>query len=195
MVNFKKDIEFSCWMNPGADSTTDASANTVYLSRGILAEIASDSEGVIGCGGALDEAMFFGTVAEQIFAYGPRRKAFFVDAKLRSMMNSWSRVKLNTVVKDTKYGVTINEIDTGHGVLEVMSAGVFQEIYADADKGIGVALDLDRIVRKFIEGRDSMLETDIQTPGTDAKEGQYVSETGFSVRSIKHHRVVNNIGA
>lgn len=191
LANHKKDIEFSFWMNPGADSTTDASSNTVYLTRGILAELgATRTE---NCDSNLTEDSFFGEVCQNVFQYGPSRKTLFADGALRSKINSWSRVKQQTAPSMTKYGLNVQTLDTGHGFLDIIACGVYDNFLSDDDKGFGVVLDLSRIAYRFIEGRDSMLELDIQTPGTDAREGQYISECGISVRSLDHHRIINNI--
>jgi hypothetical protein len=193
MANHKKDIEFSFWLNPAADSTTDASSNTVYISRGILAEMGTDQ--TYNAQGALTEDVFFGPFAEMAFEFGPKRKAFFPDARLRSKINSWPRMKLQTESMKTVYGYNVKEIDTGHGIFEMHPCGVFDEFLDDSAKGVGAVLDLDRVRMKYLEGRDSKLEQDIQTRGKDAREGQYVSEVGISLYSIKHHAYLMGTGA
>lgn len=192
LVEHKKDIEFSFWLNAGADSSTDASSYTAYLTRGIIAELGSTY--TTDCEGGCDEDKFFGTVCEEIFEYGPRRKMAFVDAKFKSRFDSWSRVKQQTKPSETDYGINVTEIETGHGILEVAVCGVFDKFFSDANKGYMVVLDLDRVVYKYINKRDSKYEADVQTPGDDAKEGQFITECGLSLRSLAHHRIVKNIG-
>jgi len=191
LVEHKKDIEFSFWFNPGADSSTDADSNTVNLTRGIFAELAGDS--TIDAGGGVTEEDFFGAISEQIFQYGPTKKAFFVDSRLKSKMGDWSRVKQQTKPKESVYGINIITLETNHGILDVMTNGAFNKFLPDIQKGIGVAIDLDRIAYKFIANRDSKYEDMIQTPGQDAREAQYITECGLSVRSLLHHKVVKNI--
>lgn len=192
LVDHKKDIEFSFWLNAAVDSSTDASSYTAYLTRGIIAELGSTY--TTDCEGNLDEDKFFGTVCEDVFEYGPRRKMAFADSKFKSRFDSWARVKQQTKAMDTDYGLSVTEIETGHGILEVSVCGVFDKFFQDADKGYMVVLDLDRVVYKYINKRDSKYEADIQTPGDDAREGQFITECGVSLRSLAHHRIVKNIG-
>lgn len=190
-VNHRLDIENSWWFNSAADSTTDTSSNTVNLSRGIIAEIGSTRE--TDAGGALDEDLFFGAFAAAAFEFGPRRKGLFVDAELMSRINSWPRVKQQTAPFGTKYGFKVQEVETGHGIFDIMPNGSFGSFLSAAESGYGVVLDLERVVYKYLENRDSKYEVDVQTPGTDAREGQYITECGLSLRSLDHHRILKNI--
>jgi hypothetical protein len=199
-VEHKRDLEFSFWLNPAADSSTDTNSYTVYMTRGLLAELGSTH--TIDCEGSLDEDKLFGDVAEQIFQYGSRRKTLFCDAKAKTKINSFARVKQQTKAKDTAYGLSVQEIETGHGVLEMVSFGLpdrfFPENSATAGvytKGFMCALDLENIKYKHIKDRDSYYETKVQTPGDDAEEGQFITEAGVLVSMLAHHKIINNIGA
>jgi hypothetical protein len=192
-VAHKLDIENSWWMNAAADSTTNAAGGTVNLTRGIIAEIdgnSTDANRRIKTGGALTADMFFGSVSEALFDYGPRRKRLFADATLRSAIDKLVREKQRVENKLTKYGLYVQEVETSHGILEIISCGTFSEHLGDSKAGFGVVLDTDRLVYKTMEGRDSKYEVDIQTPGTDAREGQFLTECGLSVRSLSHHRII-----
>lgn len=199
-IEHKRDLEFSFWLNPAADSTTDVNGYTVYLSRGILAELGSSN--AIDCEGSLDEDKFFGPVAEQIFQYGNPRKTLFVDAKAKTKINSWSRVKMQTKPMDTAYGLQVQEIETGHGVLEMVSFGLPDKFFPDTTdttgvytKGFMAAMDLDYLKYMHLKDRDTYFESDVQDKGVDAKEGQFVTEAGFRVSMLQHHKVIHNIGA
>jgi hypothetical protein len=75
-----------------------------------------------------------------------------------------------------------------------MTNGAFNRFLPDSQKGFGVVCDLDRFVYKYLSERDSKYEEDIQTPGVDAKEAQYITEAGMSLRSLKHHLVLRKAG-
>jgi hypothetical protein len=199
-VEHKRDLEFAFWLNPAADSSTDASSYTVYITRGLLAELGTTH--TIDCEGSLDEDKFFGDVAEQVFQYGSRRKALFCDAKSKTKINNFARVKTQTKPMDTKYGLSVQEIETGHGVFEMISFGLPDRFFPETSttsgvytKGFMVALDLEYVKYKHIKDRDSFYETKIQTPGDDAEEGQFITEAGVLVSMLAHHKIINNIGA
>lgn len=188
-IDHNLDREWSFWFNPAADSTTDVSAETVNLTRGILAEIRLDHDDIDVSAG-LTEDIFFGTVSEQIFAYGPKRKVFLCDATMRSFFNGLSRDKMMTKTTESKYGIAVSEIDTGHGVLEVSATSVFTANMDVGTYGFGVAVDPKRLKYRFLAGRDTFLEKNIQTAGQDAKEAQFISECGLSALCLPHHCIV-----
>jgi hypothetical protein len=187
-INHKKDIEFAFWANPAADSTTNAAGDTVNLSRGILAEIGA--AGTISCSGTLDDTKLFGTVSEQIFQYGPSRKTLFADAKLRSIINKMGRDKVQITSKVNDFGMTVKTIETGHGILDMVACGAFDQFSSEYTTGFGVALDLERVKYKHLNGRDSRLMSDTQTPGDDVLEASFLTEAGLSLYTIPHHKIL-----
>lgn len=191
LVEHKKDIEYSFWFNPGADATTDADGVSVNLTRGIVAELAG--ENTINAGGGISESDFFGRISEEVFKYGPTKKTMFVDSRFKSLMGEWARVKQQTKPKETVYGINLITLETNHGILDIMTNGVFNKFLPDSQKGFGVVLDLERVAYKFIKNRDSKYEDMIQTPGDDAREAQYITECGISLRSLLHHKVIHNV--
>jgi hypothetical protein len=191
LVEHKKDIEYMFWMNPQADSTTDSGSNTVYLTRGIIGELVAAGN-FTDVGGGLTEDEFFGPIAEKIFEFGPARKSLFVDARFKSIINQWERAKVMSKNRETKSGLNIQELETGHGILEIVLCGVFGKFYGDTKKGFGVALDLERLAYKYVKNRDTKIDENIHTPGDDVKESQYITEAGPSLRSLAHHRVIYN---
>lgn len=197
MVEHKRDIEYSFWFNAYADSSTDASSYTVYLTRGLIAELTNyttiSSAGQVVDGlNNIDEETFFGPIAEQIFEYGPSTKTLFVDAKAKSKMNTWERVKVQNKSKDTDFGITVDTVQTGHGTLNVICCGVFDKFLQDSEKGYAVALDLDRVHYRYIKNRDSKFQDHVETTGYDAREAQYITECGLALLSLPHHMIVKN---
>jgi hypothetical protein len=188
-IDHNLDREWSFWFNPAADSTTDVSGDTVNLTRGLLAEIRLDHDDIDVSSG-LTEDIFFGTVSEQIFAYGPKRKIFLCDATMRSFFNGMAREKMMTKTTESKYGFAITEIDTGHGILEIAATSVFTANMDVGTYGFGVALDPKRLKYRFLPGRDSFLEKNTQTAGQDAKEAQFITECGLSALCLPHHSIV-----
>lgn len=188
-VDHNKDREFSFWFNAAVDSTTDVDGNTVTLTRGILAEIRGDHDDV-DVSSSFTEDDFFGEVAAKIFEYGPQRKAYLCDSTQRSIINGFARSKLLMKSTETMYGFTAQEIDTGHGILEILPTSVFTANMDTGTNGFGVALDLERVKYRFLEGRDSFLQNNIETAGTDAKEAQFITECGLSLLCLPHHVIV-----
>jgi hypothetical protein len=194
------DIEYSAWMNPNADSTTDASGNYVYLTRGILAEIENyDPDGdttypnVIDCNGSLSEDDFFGAVSEKVFDKGPGRKALFADGAFLTHINKWASVKQQLKPEMTIYGLAVSKLVGIHGDYDIYHIGTFNKFRPTANAGFACVLNLDKLVRKYLDGFDQRWEDGIQTPGDMVKEGNFFSTCGWSLRSREQHFTIKNI--
>lgn len=181
------DIENSAWFNPNADSTTDASG-TVYLGRGIIEEIGTTRTTYYN--GSFDEAELFGRISQEVFEFGPRKKTMFVNAEMMSTLNEMPRVKIQTKPMETQYGFKIQTIEAGHGMYNIVMNGTFDKHFGDDEGPFAVVLDLERTYYKYMSNRDSKFYDMIQTPGDDAREGQFITECGFSLRSLPHHRII-----
>ena len=186
------DKEYAFWFNAAADSSTDSGSNTVYMTRGIIAELMTDSECYTNANGTFDEDFFFNTVLANAFKYGPSRKTLFADAELLGRIDKWARDRLKVHSDDNDYGLAITELISVHGTVEIVHAGNFGQVLSTNESCFGVFLDLDRVVYKYMQKRDSQMTENTQTPGDDVREATLLSEVGLSLRSLKHHHVVGN---
>jgi len=189
-VEHKKDIEFSLILNPAADSYVDADSYDVNMSRGIISELEDEGQ-VLYTGGDWSESKFFGAYSEEAFKYGPMRKILLASSGLRTIINEYARTKVQSRTSDTKFGLTVKELDTGHGYFEIIPWGLPQKFFNDDQAVYGMVIDADRLTKKFIKNRDTKYEEGIQTPGQDSKEAQFISEIGLRVASRKHHLILS----
>ena len=191
--NHKLDIENACWLNPAADSTTDASSGAVYLSRGLIAEIGDSNTSFYD--GSFEENWFFGEFAQRSFRYGSRRKQMFVNADAMTSITGFGRVKQQLKPMDTKYGLKITEIETGHGIFEIVMGGNFDNAMPSDIGPFGAVLDLDYLRFRSMSNRNFRMDDDIETPGTDAREGQFITEAGFVLYSLPNHQIMRKKAA
>jgi hypothetical protein len=188
-VDHNKDREWSFWFNPAIDTTTDVNGSVVNLTRGLIAEIRGDHDDV-DISSSFTEDDFFGAVSEQIFAYGPLRKTLLCDATMLSTINGFARAKTILTTKENLYGFNATRINTGHGELDILPTSVFTANMSVGSNGFGVAVDTDRLLYRYLAGRDSYLQKNIETAGTDAKEAQFTTECGLSALCLPHHVVI-----
>ena len=192
------DKEGSFWFNANADSTTDSSGNTCYLSRGILTEIENYNSGsnVIDLNGSMTEDDFLGGVSESIFEYGPSKKILLADGHLLTKIMGFGigKQQLQPSMTETPYGLAIGTLVSIHGILRIVHCGVMSKYLASSEAGFGLVLDPERIKYKYLENMDNRYQEGIETPGDRVKEAQYYSVCGVSVRSRSHHNIIKNMG-
>ena len=192
------DKEGTFWYGPNADSTTDASSNTVYLARGILQEIRqyNSQSNVVDLNGSMDEEAFLGDVCEKIFATGPSKKMALLDGRFLSKIMAFGigKQQLQPSMQETPYGLAIGTLVSVHGILKIVHQGVSSIFNASEEAGFGVVIDPDRCVYKYLDNMDNRYDEGIQTPGDLVKEAQFYSVCGASLRSRSHHYIVENIG-
>lgn len=194
-VEFKKDIEAAAWFNPSLASSTDASANTVYLASGILQTINGFASGstaryVEYDGAAPSEEFFFTNFAEKAFEFGNQTKAMFTDSRGKSILRNMYKTYQNVEQKTDKFGFQVMTIETNHGVLEVYSNGSFNQYLPETMKGFFCVLDLPYLKYRYLKGRDMKIMDGIQTPGGDYLESQYQAEFGWLLKNIQHHTIM-----
>lgn len=192
------DKEGTFWYGPNADSTTDADANTVYLARGILAEIENYNGGsnVVDLEGDMDEEAFLGDVCQQVFATGPSKKLALLDGRFLTKIMGFGigKQQLQPSMQETPYGLAIGTLVSVHGILKVVHQGITGVYNAADEAGFGVVLDPDRTVYKYLNNMDNRYDEGIQTPGDLVKEAQFYSVCGTSLRSLSHHYEIKNVG-
>lgn len=188
----KLDIELSCWLG-GGGSSTDADGNTVLFQKGVIPTIASDSERVLDCGKSLTESFFFGELMPKIFQYGPKQKTLIADSVLIAIINSFPMAKQQTTTKETDFGFDIQTLRSPFGTLNIALGGMFSNWLPASEQGYGVVLDLNNIVWRPLKNRDTKMKENIQTPGDDVREGQFITEGGIMVKMIKFHSIIRNV--
>jgi len=113
-----------------------------------------------------------------IFRYGESStRAFFMS---REVADAISLIGLNRVevVPETKsFGIALESWFSPHGRLNFMVENMFSEV--DHLRERAYALDMTQYGYRYLQGRDTMLRTNIQTPGTDGRKDEYLTEFGI----------------
>lgn len=176
----KLELERNWWLS-ARNIVTTAGAH-VRTSGGILD---SDSIGIsnrdqyVGTV-APSEDFFFKTFLKAGFAKGTNRKKFYAGADMLLAVNDFSKVKQQTAVSESEYGVNLKRILTPFGEVDL----VWHPLFEGGLSTWGVLLDQDNYLKyAFLNGngvsRDLQYQTDIGTVGSDLRKDQYLAEVGL----------------
>jgi hypothetical protein len=113
-----------------------------------------------------------------IFRYGESStRACFMS---REVADAFSLIGLDRVevVPETKsFGLALESWFSPHGRVNFMVENLFSDI--DYLRERAYAVDLSQYGYRFLQGRDTMLRTNVQNPGVDGRKDEYLTEFGI----------------
>jgi hypothetical protein len=127
----------------------------------------------------------------EAFTYGNTTKTLFAGGLVLQAINEISRGQLQTKATDTSYGVKISEWQTSFGTVNIIHNPLFVEEMA----GAAYLLDLECFRYRYMDGRDTKLETNIQAPDVDGEIDQYITEAGLERKQAPLHAMLKGVTA
>jgi hypothetical protein len=136
----------------------------------------------------ITEKEFDRLLIEDIFAYGSTEKVAFCGARVISNLMEVGKNRWQPTQIDNAYGVSLSRYTTYAGDLLVYMHPMFRQV-PNMDKEM-IILDMNEIKYRYMQGRDTQLIRDIQTPDFDGVKHMYMSECGLEMTQAKvHHRI------
>ena len=167
---------------PGSTGVLDGSGDPLRFTHGIINAI-SYGDTNIGIGGTrefnITKANYsyadFIDDMEEIFEYGSMEKVAFCGMGVISFFNKMAlnEAQMTISSKDSKFGLKVMSIVTGAGTLNLIWNPLLRGDY----KNYMVVVDMANVELAVFD--DTTLETNVQTPGTDGIEEQYLSDLGL----------------
>ena len=108
-----------------------------------------------------------------------KKRTIFVSPLVGAIMNQWGNGKIQLVPSDKTFGITVNRYLSFFGEINIVLHPLLE---GDVYGGYAVAVDLENVGYKYLNGRDTKLSTDIVLDGTDARTDQFVTECGLKCR-------------
>lgn len=140
--------------------------------------------------GALTQSEFDNNISEVVFRYGSKEKLLLCSARLLSVINGWAMGKLQVDMGAKKFGLNVVEYITPFGVFKMLHDPILEgAVYGT----YGVAIDIENIKYRPLQGRDTSLETNIQNNDEDQRIDQYLTEAGIEVRLPQTHAVITGV--
>lgn len=145
---------------------------------------------VYDAGGTLTETEF-DQFAEMAFAYGRRIKYLISSPRVLTVINAFAENRLKTEVSEDTYGLRLARYITAHGDFILVPSRALEKDYAYT----AVAVDLDNIYYRPLDGRDTTLRANIQANDVDGWMDEYLTEAGLEVRLEQTHAILRNVTA
>ena len=167
------DIERAFWWSEKAYGT-GTQGHPERSTGGVLEFINSGNAYVQNQGGPLT-APDLNTFLREAFTYGNSTKMIFSGGIVLQAINEIARGQILTHSLDTTYGMKISTWVTAFGTVNIVHNPLFVQDYA----GYAFMMDMESFVYRFMNNRDTSLQTNIQAPDADGEVDQYLTECGL----------------
>ena len=167
------DIERAFWWGQKS-ATTGVQGHPLRSTGGVLEFINSGNSYVQNQGGPLT-APDFNTFLREGFTYGNDTKMIFSGGIVLQAINEIARGQILMKPVETTYGMKISTWVTAFGTVNIVHNPLFVQDYA----GYAFMMDMESFKYRFMNNRDTSLQTNIQAPDADGEVDQYLSEVGL----------------
>ena len=176
------DIERAFWWSQKKYDALGTQNHPRRATGGILEFIQAGNSYVQNQGGPLT-APDFNTFLREGFTYGNDTKMLFAGGVVLQAINEIARGQILMAPVSTTYGMKISTWVTAFGTINIVHNPLFVEDYA----GYAFLLDMESFMYRFMNNRDTTLQTNIQAPDMDGEVDQYLTECGLQrAQSPKH---------
>ncbi len=133
----------------------------------------------------------FETFLRSGFRYGPARKMLFASRNIVSYLSLIAGAKIETRPTDKSFPLALTEYVSPHGKLFIATHNLLEGSGANntAYSGWALMLDLDSIFNRPLQGRNTMLRTNIQANDADGRIDGYLAECGIQLIQEKNHAI------
>jgi hypothetical protein len=133
---------------------------------------------------------------EDLFAHtgGSSQRVVYASALVCSVIDLLAGARLQTVSKDDTYGIAVKEWITSHGTLLIVK----HRLLVNGATGTGYggsafACEPSKLAWRYLNGRDTNLLTDRQSPGDDKWTDEYLTEGGLELRNPELHGILSGV--
>ena len=183
------DIERSMFFGKRHEENGNTASPTRYTG-GLTNSIVNVTDGASygASANTITEKEFDRLLIENIFAYGSTEKVAFCGARVISNLMEVGKNRWQPTQIDNSYGVSLSRYTTYAGDLLVYMHPMFRQV-PGMDQEM-IVLDMNEIKYRYMQGRDTQLIRDIQSPDFDGVKHMYQTECGLEMTQAKvHHRI------
>jgi hypothetical protein len=184
------DIERSFWWGQKKYDVGGTQGHARRATGGVLEFIEAGNSYIQNQGGSLT-APDFNTFLREAFTYGNDTKMLFAGGIVLQAINEIARGQILMQPVSTTYGMKVSEWVTAFGTINIVHNPLFVEDYA----GYAFMLDMESFAYRFMNNRDTTLQTNIQSPDADGEIDQYISEVGLQRAQSPKHALIKGVTA
>lgn len=141
-----------------------------------------------GTAGNMTEEGFDSLLISTIFKYGSKQKIAFVGETVANQLQQIGKDRWQPTAVDGTYGLSLTRYATFAGDLMVHLHPQFRQI--PGMKSAMVVIDFPYLVYRYLEGRDTSLLENRQSPGADSVTHEYLTECGLELTQDKVHAYI-----
>lgn len=138
----------------------------------------------------ITENEFDRLLIETIFAWGGKSKVAFCGPRVISNMQKIAKARWQPMQVQGTYGVSMTGYSTFAGDLNLILHPMFRQL--PGYDSTMVILDMNYVKYRYMEGRDTQLKRDVQSPDADAREHYYMTECGLELTQGRPHQIIRN---
>jgi hypothetical protein len=187
------DIERAMFFGKKAESN-GSSAQPTRFTGGLINELANVVDvGTFASPGVMSETKFDETLINTVFAYGSKQKIAFCGPGVTNLLQQVAKARWEPQQVQGAYGVNLTQYTTFAGDLLVHLHPQFRQLTGMSNAM--VIVDLPYLKYRFLEGRDTSLLENRQSPGADSVTHEYLTECGLELLQSKVHTYIKGWNA
>ncbi len=140
--------------------------------------------------GQMTEAGFDSLLISSVFKYGSKQKIAFVGETVANSLQQIGKDRWKPVTYEGAYGVNLTQYQTFAGDLMVHLHPQFRQV--PNMKNAMVIVDFPYLSYRYLEGRDTQLLENRQSPDADSIKSEYLTECGLELLQDKVHSYIKN---
>ncbi len=134
---------------------------------------------------------------EGVFTSGSNEKACLCGAKALNVLNKLGRAHhtIEVTPADQTYGMQMQTWLTPYGTLQIKQHPLLTNNAAGGFNSWGFIIDTNRIVYRYLRGRDTQYLENRQAPGDDATRNEFLTEAGLEFQFEAAHAIFKRASA
>ena len=182
------DIERAFWFGQKNVGLTGVQGHPKRYTGGVLEFIEGGNSYVQNQNGPLS-APDLNTFLREAFTYGNDTKMMFAGGMVLQAINEIARGQILMRPVEQTYGMKISQWVTPFGVINIVHNPLFVEDYA----GYAFLMDMESFAYRYMNNRDTQLQTNIQAPDADGQVDQYITECGLERKQAPKHALLKGV--
>jgi len=140
--------------------------------------------------GEMTEEGFDQLLISTIFKYGSKQKIAFVGENVANHLQQMGKDRWQPTALEGAYGVNLTRYNTFAGDLMVHLHPQFRQV--PNMKNAMIIVDFPYLTYRYLEGRDTQLLENRQSPDADSVKNEYLTECGLELLQDKVHGYIKN---